>query len=66
MFLQNFVMETILRMIQSHSVPDYQVMMFALGWLNKSVLTQGDLEKVQSLIQEENKLPETEEEAKAN
>lgn len=60
MFLKNFVMETILRMINSHSVPDYQIMVFALGWLNKSVLTQEDLEKIQALIQEEFKQPETE------
>lgn len=58
MFLKNFVMETILRMINSHSVPDYQIMVFALGWLNKSVLTQEDLEKIQALIQEEFKQPE--------
>lgn len=61
MFLKNFVMETILRMIHSHSVPDYQIMMFALGWLNKSVLKQSDLEKIQALIQEEFKAPEEQE-----
>lgn len=60
MFLKNFVMETILRMINSHSVPDYQIMVFALGWLNKSVLTQEDLEKIQALIKEEFKQPEKE------
>ncbi len=61
MFLKNFVMETIMRMIRSHSVPDYQIMMFALGWLNKSVLEQSDLEKIQALIQEEFKAPEEQE-----
>lgn len=58
MFLKNFVSETIARMINSHSVPDYQIMVFALGWLNKSVLTEEDLQKIQLLIQEEFKQPE--------
>ena len=40
-FLRKFVMDTIRKMIAS-DVDEWQVRQYALGWFEKSVLTQND------------------------
>lgn len=60
MFLHDFVMNTLSRMIESGSCADYQVMTFALSWFSKSVLSQDDLETIQAKV--EKKYPTQEDE----
>lgn len=49
-FLRNFVLNIINKMIDSNKEDDYKIMNYALGWYEKNVLTQADLEAVQELI----------------
>ena len=50
-FLRNFVMNTIKKMIAS-DVDEWQVRQYALGWFEKSVLTQNDLIEIETLYAE--------------
>lgn len=45
-FLRNFVMTTILKMIDSDR-PEWEVRQFALGWYTKGVLTEEDLQTIE-------------------
>lgn len=63
-FLRNFVLSIIDKMIDSNKEDDYKIMNYALGWYEKNVLVQADLEAVQELINVKNTPPveETEDE----
>ncbi len=45
-FLRNFIMKTIRKMIDSVSVPEWQVREYAIGWYSKGVLTEEDLQEI--------------------
>lgn len=64
--LRNFVMTTILKMIDSNR-PEWQVREFALGWYTKGVLTETDLQTIDEKYKEK-EVPEeaTEEPAEEN
>ena len=62
-FLRNFVMNTIKKMIAS-DVDEWQVRQYALGWFEKSVLTQNDLIEIETLYAEKEAQKEAEEEVK--
>lgn len=51
-FLRNFVMITILKMIDSDR-PEWEVRQFALGWYTKGVLTEEDLQTIEDKYKEE-------------
>ena len=53
-FLRNFVLSIIDKMIDSKKEDDYKIMNYALGWYEKDVLVQADLEAVQELINAKN------------
>lgn len=53
-FLRNFVLSIIDKMIDSNKEDDYKIMNYALGWYEKDVLVQADLEAVQELINAKN------------
>ena len=63
-FLRNFVMTTILKMIDSDR-PEWEVRQIALGWYTKGVLTEEDLQTIDEKYKE---IPEetTEELAEEN
>lgn len=44
-FLRNFVMKTILKMIDNN-IAEWQVREYALGWYSKGVLTEEDLQEI--------------------
>lgn len=46
-FLRNFVMNTIRKMIENN-VDEWQVRQYALGWYEKTVLTQDDLVEIET------------------
>lgn len=46
-FLRNFIMKTIRGMIDSVSVPEWQVREYAIGWYTKGVLTEEDLQEIE-------------------
>lgn len=48
--LHNFILETIKQMI--HKEPDYKVRQYALGWYDKSILTEEDLTLIEELLNE--------------
>ena len=50
-FLRNFVMNTIKKMI-ADNVDEWQVRKYALGWYEKMVLVQEDLETIETLYAE--------------
>ena len=50
-FLRNFVMTTILKMIDSDR-PEWEVRQFALGWYTKGVLTEEDLQTIEDKYKE--------------
>ena len=50
-FLRNFVMNTIKKMI-ADNVDEWQVRQYALGWYEKMVLVQEDLETIETLYAE--------------
>ena len=50
-FLRKFVMDTIRKMINGN-VDEWQVRQYALGWFEKSVLTQNDLMEIETLYAE--------------
>lgn len=50
-FLRKFVMDTIRKMIDKN-VDEWQVRQYALGWFEKSVLTQNDLIEIETLYAE--------------
>lgn len=60
-FLRNFVMTTILKMIDSDR-PEWEVRQLALGWYTKGVLTEEDLQTIEDKYKEKEKLEETPEE----
>lgn len=45
-FLRNFVMKTILKMIDNN-IAEWQVREYALGWYSKGVLTEEDLQEIE-------------------
>ena len=47
-FLRTFVMKTIKGMIGN--VPQYQVRLYAAGWMEKGVLTENDLAEIETLL----------------
>ena len=51
-FLRNFVMTTILKMIDSDR-PEWEVRQLALGWYTKGVLTEEDLQTIDDKYKEE-------------
>ena len=51
-FLRNFIMKTIRGMIDSVSVPEWQVREYAIGWYSKGVLTEEDLQEIDELYKE--------------
>lgn len=59
-FLRNFVLNIINKMIESNKEDDYKIMNYALGWYEKNVLTQADLEAVQELINAKEETQESE------
>lgn len=61
-FLRNFVLDIINKMIESNKEDDYKIMNYALGWYEKNVLVQADLEAVQELITAKNTTSEETEE----
>lgn len=60
-FLRNFVMTTILKMINSDR-PEWEVRQFALGWYTKGVLTEEDLQTIDDKYKEKEVPEETTEE----
>jgi len=46
-FLRNFIMKTIRGMIDSASVPEWQVREYAIGWYSKGVLNEEDLQEIE-------------------
>lgn len=53
-FLRNYILTIIDKMINSNREDDYKIMNYALGWYEKDVLVQADLEAVQELIAAKN------------
>ena len=65
-FLRNFVMTTILKMIDNN-VAEWQVREYALGWYTKGILTEEDLQTIDEKYKEKEVPEETSEElAKEN
>ena len=60
-FLRNFVMTTILKMIDSN-VAEWEVRKDALGWYTKGVLTEADLQIIDEKYKEKEVPEETTEE----
>lgn len=60
-FLRNFVMTTILKMIDNN-VAEWQVREYALGWYTKGVLTEEDLQTIDDKYKEKEVPEETTEE----
>lgn len=50
-FLRNFVMTTILKMIDNN-VAEWQVREYALGWYTKGILTEEDLQTIDDKYKE--------------
>lgn len=57
-FLRNFVMRCITDMVE-RGKELYVVYQYALGWYEKGVLTQADLEEIQAMYEEETPVEET-------
>lgn len=53
-FLRNYILTIIDKMINSNKEDDYKIMNYALGWYEKDVLVQADLEAIQKLIAAKN------------
>ena len=47
-FLRTFVMKTIRGMVGN--VPEYQVRLYAAGWMEKGVLTESNLAEIELLL----------------
>lgn len=60
-FLRNFVMTTILKMIDNN-VAEWQVREYALGWYTKGILTEEDLQTIDEKYKEKEEPEETPEE----
>lgn len=56
-FLRNFVMKTILKMIENN-ISEWQVREYALGWYSKGVLIEEDLQEIEDKYKEEESIPE--------
>ena len=54
-FLRNFVMTTILKMIDNN-VAEWQVREYALGWYTKGILTEEDLQTIDEKYKEDKQL----------
>lgn len=52
-FLRNFVMKTIRKMIETSSVPEWEVREYALNWYSKRVLTEEDLMEIEEAYKKE-------------
>lgn len=65
-FLRSFISSIINKMIESNKEDDYKIMNYALGWYEKNVLVQADLEAVQALINAKNTKEPQESEASAD
>lgn len=50
-FLRNFIMKTIRKMV--NNVPEWQVREYAIGWYSKGVLTETDLQEIDTLYEPE-------------
>lgn len=57
-FLRNFVMKTILKMIDNN-IAEWQVREYALGWYSKGVLTEEDLQEIEARYKEVEPTEET-------
>lgn len=54
-FLRNFVMTTMLKMIDSDR-PEWEVRQLALGWYTKGVLTEEDLQTIDDKYKKDKQL----------
>ena len=54
-FLRNFVMTTILKMIDNN-VAEWQVREYALGWYTKGILTEEDLQTIDDKYKKDEQL----------
>lgn len=54
-FLRNFVMTTILKMIDNN-VAEWQVREYALGWYTKGILTEEDLQTIDEKYKKDEQL----------
>lgn len=61
--LRNFIMKGLRDAVGKMS--DYQIILNAVGWMEKGVLTEEDLAELQALIDEKNTPPVVEEEIPA-
>ena len=64
-FLRNFVMTTILKMIDSNR-PEWQVREYALGWYTKGVLTEEDLQTIDDKYKEKEETEQLNTEVNSN
>lgn len=64
-FLRNFVMTTILKMIDNN-VAEWQVREYALGWYTKGVLTEEDLQTIDDKYKEKEETEQLNTEVNSN
>lgn len=64
-FLRNFVMTTILKMIDNN-VAEWQVREYALGWYTKGILTEEDLQTIDDKYKEKEKTEQLNTEVNSN
>ena len=64
-FLRNFVMTTILKMIDNN-VAEWQVREYALGWYTKGVLTEEDLQTIDDKYKEKEETEQLDTEVNSN
>ena len=64
-FLRNFVMTTILKMIDNN-VAEWQVREYALGWYTKGILTEEDLQTIDDKYKEKEETEQLDTEVNSN
>lgn len=64
-FLRNFVMTTILKMIDNN-VAEWQVREYALGWYTKGILTEEDLQTIDDKYKEKKETEQLDTEVNSN
>ncbi|WP_405317636.1 hypothetical protein [Faecalibacillus faecis] len=64
-FLRNFVMTTILKMIDNN-VAEWQVREYALGWYTKEILTEEDLQTIDEKYKEKEETEQLNTEVNSN
>ena len=64
-FLRNFVMTTIMKMIDSNR-PEWEVRQIALGWYTKGVLTEADLQTIDDKYKEKEETEQLDTEVNSN